>query len=188
MSRCSSVMAARGSLGSIVPRGNVRRCAEVEPSFAHEHADRGVQDRLRHRPRQQLRRGPDRLRGPIEVRDLTAVALDEQSSALDHQHGVRRAVPVGVGDQLVDEFVDARRRVADGPTVRVGRRPRHSLRLRGQRNERQRLMPVCLNSLRLGQPSSNSTTRSIERRDDSAGRCLRASGPSTARTRPHRRR
>ncbi len=83
---------------TVRPARHPRRRVERQPSLPHQHADAGVQHRLGHRPRQQGRVRLDGLRRPVEVRQRTAVAVEEQPSSLHDRDRVRGAVAIGVLD------------------------------------------------------------------------------------------
>ncbi len=67
--------------------------------------------------------------------ERAAVPFEEQAPFANDDHGVGGAVAILVVDQLVDELVERGRRAAHRPAIRVGRRPRHTTRLRRQRHE-----------------------------------------------------
>jgi hypothetical protein len=127
----------------VAPRRHVRRGVDVEAPVADEQPDQGVGERLRHRPRQQLRGVLHRLRRPIPVLQRPAVALGEQATALDDDHGVRRAERA-TAEHLVEQRldVDARRDVATRPLVGG---PRHGGGLGRERHERVHGAHRCCN-------------------------------------------
>ena len=79
-------MAGIGRVGPLGDRCSARPSANA--ALAHEDTHGRVQDRLGHRPRQQLGGGADRLVGAVPVLELAAVALGEQRPALDDGDGI----------------------------------------------------------------------------------------------------
>ena len=118
-------MVARGSSLLVCHAGTGAGVVELEQSVVHEKTDARVQDRLRHRPRQQWRCRGDGFGRAVEVRERAAVPFEQEASPVDHHGGVRGAVAVGVADQLVDELVELGGRAAERPAIRVGGGPGH---------------------------------------------------------------
>ena len=170
-SRWSSVMAARSSSHPGTPGG----CVEPEPPLPHQHADGGVEHRLRHRPRQQRRVRLDRLRRSVEVRRARRRSARAAAARPGRRRPRRwcRSAP----RRRTPRRPTASSRPAERAAGPAARGPRHARGLR--RRERQRA----------GRPRPHRTRSALVlscRRGRRRARPRRPGCPSTARCRDRR--